>query len=582
TAGPTVPAGLGIDGVIGLNSKLGAHTFDHKPPSSAPHGAAAPKPSQTTCAGGQCVGLTTPQDLWSIYDQPTDLSNSSADFGQGQQMAVLGEGAVSGVLADLRAFEKEHGLPQIRITIYPVGDTFTDTSGNGEWDIDMQASTGMSPKAYGETLYFANDLTDASVEGDFSAWGSDQGGPLQANASFGECEEDPTTAVTGGAIGASAMFTKASENTLQQATLQGKTLFSSTGDTGSSCPLVPVNVNGVGNEAFPETSYPASSPYVVGVGGTVLYGTPSTATAPASNSKRAEETAWTYTGGGNTFYIAEPAYQKGISLLDNQPCVSMPDGTPYAVGTPCRGIPDVAAQSGDVVSNGYDVTMGGVNDQAGAGTSLSSPLWMGMWTRVQAAAPADASGQYTLGFANPVLYKIGLNSTEDVKDFFDIGCGATSATCSGTGISPTTSNGYYDSLPRNAADASGWDYVSGLGAPDVTNLGKDATGNTTLAPTNPLTPPPPQDCGQPGLSPCTATCSPGGAVWTNPPHTATDTLGNKDPQLSLLEGAFKTSADGKTLQVLLTVTDLTKTVPTGAEADEWYMTWTYNKTEYFA
>jgi hypothetical protein len=34
--------------------------------------------------------------------------------------------------------------------------------------------------------------------------------------------------------------------------------------------------------------------------------------------------------------------------------------------------------------------------------------------------------------------------------------------------------------------------------------------------------------------------------------------------------------------VILTVSDLTETVPTGAEGDEWYGLWSYDGTEYFA
>ncbi len=573
TNGPTVPAGLDVAGVIGLNNLLASRTH------------------QTTCEQSQCVGLTTPQDLWSIYGQPKSIANTSADFGQGQSMAILGEGAVSGVISDLRAFEAEHNLPQIRIKINSVGDDFQDTSGSGEWDIDTQASTGMSPKAHSETLYFARDLTDSSVLADISAWGSDPNGPYQANASFGECEEDPTSALTGGGGGistpeggpagtAGVAFTAASENALEQATLQGKTLFSSTGDTGSSCPVVVAAVigagNGVANQAYPETNYPASSPYVVAVGGTVVYGTQSTKTAPASNAKRAEETAWTFSGGGNTFYIPEPSFQQGTPALDQQDCLSQPDGTPYASPTPCRGIPDVAAQSGDVVSNGYGVTMGGVNDQQGAGTSLSSPLWMGMWTRVQAAALKSSSGAYTLGFADPVLYRIGLNPTEDANAFFDIGGGSQS---------PITSNSYYTSLPRTpTVDPSGWDYVSGLGSPNVTKLAQYATGRSTLTPTRNIPPAPPEDCGQPGLLPCGGGggCSVTSGLWANPPHTATDTLGNSDPQLSLLAGAMSVSGDGNSLRILLTVSNLAETVPTGADASEWYGVWSYGGTEYFA
>ena len=590
TGAPTVPAGLGVNGVIGLNSLLRSHTFDDKPPASARHGST---PSQGTCdpTGTLCTGLTTPQDLWSIYGQPTNLSDASQDFGQGQQMAVLGEGAVAGPLGDLRAFEAENKLPQVPITIHSAGDKFTDTSGSGEWDIDTQASTGMSPKVSGETWYFANDLSDASVLADIQDWETDPKGPLQANASFGECEEDPTSPVTGGGAStpaggaagtAGVMFTSGAENALQQATLQGKTLFSSTGDTGSSCPVVFAAVigagNGVLNQAYPETNYPASSAYVVAVGGTVLYGTPSTATAPASNATRADEYSWNFTGGGNTFYIAEPKYQQGIPMLDNQPCISDPTGTPYATQPqPCRGVPDVAAQSGDVATNGYAVTMGGANDSAGGGTSLSSPLWMGMWTRIQAASTTkNAAGQFTNGFADPALYKVGLDATKDANDFFDIG--------SGPPTSQPNSNGYYTSLPRSPIDPSGWDYLSGLGSPNVTALCKDVTA-TTCAPTNVVAIPAVQDCGQPGLLPCAtggAACNSPLSLWVNPPHTATDLLGNSDPQLSLLQGGMALSSDGKTLRALLTVTNLQETVPTGAGAAEWYAIWGYGGTTYFA
>jgi subtilase family serine protease len=582
---PTVPAGFGIVGVVGLNNLLRSHTFHDAPPATAAHGTA---PAQSNCVGGSCIGLTTAQDLWSIYGMPTNLADPSQDFGQGQQMAVLGEGAVAGPLSDLRAFERERGLPQIPITIKSVGDDFQDTSGSGEWDIDTQASTGIAPKAYGETWIFGKDLTDSSILADFTAFSDTRNGPMQANASFGECEQDPTSPVTaggvitsyGGLVGdAGAMFTQASENALQQATLQGKTLFASTGDTGSSCPVVFAAVigagNGVLNQGIPETNYPASSRYAVAVGGTLLYGTPNTATPSTSNSVRSQETAWTFTGGGNTFYIPEPTYQKGISLLDNQPCISQPTGVPYASPTPCRGIPDVAAQSGDVITNGYAITSGGVNDQPGGGTSLSSPLWMGMWTRIQAATLKPQKGVFTQGFANPTLYRVAADPTQDAASFFDIGSGGT--------VSPITGNGYYTSLPRTAADPTGWDYVSGLGSPNVQALGVAATGNTKFSPTRNISAPAPMDCGQPGLVSCTSTsCSGTSVLWTNPAHTATDTLGNSDPQLSLLDGAMSLSADGTTLRTFLTVTNLNGSVPTGAGAAEWYVTWTYNNTMYFA
>jgi hypothetical protein len=134
-------------------------------------------------------------------------------------------------------------------------------------------------------------------------------------------------------------------------------------------------------------------------------------------------------------------------------------------------------------------------------------------------------------------------------------------------------------------DPSGWDFVSGLGSPDVCNLTKDIDSVSSCdQASNNLTPPAPQDCGQSGLPECTSAsaCTSTGDLWSNPAHTATDTLGNEDPQLSLLKGDITLSPDGKTLNVKLKVTNLQNTVPTGAAADEWYMLWTYNGTTYFA
>ena len=77
--------------------------------------------------------------------------------------------------------------------------------------------------------------------------------------------------------------------------MEGRTLFSSAGDTGSSCPLVPAaTLNGVTNEAAPVDNYPASSPNAVDVGGTVLY------TNPTKPVTRAQEYTWTYSGGGTS------------------------------------------------------------------------------------------------------------------------------------------------------------------------------------------------------------------------------------------------------------------------------------------
>jgi subtilase family serine protease len=560
---PVVPAGVGIYGVIGLNSAQRSHPNTQTGDRS--------RPSQTTCVAGKCLGLTTPQDMWSLYGQPTSYKSSSANFGQGQKLAIFGEGQTDPVIKNLRVFEGLHGLRRIPVKVVHADGPkakYTDDSGEVEWDLDTQSSTGMAPKALQEVLYFGHDLSDASVLNVFTNWADDANGPLQASASYGECEESlpgdllaagkiPTYPMSGpaGYAGSSgAAYTKASEAALLKANMIGRTLFASTGDTGSSCPVLVANEigagNGVLNQVVPVPGYPASSPHVVAVGGTVLYGN------GASEPKRSLEYAWTFTGGGTSFRFAKPAFQDGIATIGGV-CV-----TPGPTGQPCRGVPDVAAQSGDVASNGYGIVAAGETAYPGGGTSLSSPLWLGMWTRIQAAAPAGG-----LGFADETFYK-------HPSGFFDIGGASTQTTQAG--------NGTYIALP-------GWDYVSGLGSPNVTEIMSAADHRTT--PTNNVVPPEaPATTGPTGslIQPCKA-------LFTDVSGDdafgldVTGTSAGRNPQLDVVQGDMHTKTIGGklVLETIMTLRDMSTNMayPAGA-ANEYYFLWNYKPakgtaTQYF-
>lgn len=447
TAAPRLPGNLGITNVVGLNTVQQMHT-----PHPLPRG-----PLQSACGTGGCTGGTTPADLWSVYEQP------AAHTGAGQRVAIFGNGTTDGVVEDLRVFEKHFGLPNAPVTVtHPAGDTdFSDDSGHVEWNIDTQAAHGMAPALGGLDLYFGTDLSDADVAKVFSRFTDDQDSPRQASASYGECESVP---VVSGLLdnpltnpqppppvaqGLGNNLDRTLTAITRQAALEGKTIFSSTGDTGSSCPVVSLPVvgagNGVLNQGVPITNSPASLPYVVGVGGTVLY--------TDGHGGRAREYGWTFGGGGSSLFTPAPAYQQDTPGL-TIPCVTAPT-------TVCRGVPDVSAQSGDVIGNGYDiVTNGEFTDGGGAGTSLSSPLWAGMWARIQSASPAAGSGG--LGFADFGFYRVGKDPTAYGRDFHDI-----TPTDLASGL-PST-NGVYPALP-------GWDYQTGWGVPRVGGLMCDLAG----------------------------------------------------------------------------------------------------------
>ena len=437
TAAPVSPASLGITNVSGLNSLQHYST-----PSKA-------TPSQDTCVATTCTGLTTPQDLWSVYDQP------AAYAGRGQQLAVFGEGQTDHVISELRTFEQLNKLPAIPVAVkHPAGDTdFSDDAGAEEWNIDTQASSGMAPAASKLTLYFGHDLSDADVQAVFSQFTDDASGPKQASASYGECETVPVVSPIAGipllnpALPVGQGLGNNSDYTLGQITrqtaLEGKTVFVSTGDTGSSCPVAFGPVigagNGVLNQGAPITNSPASLPYVTAVGGTVLY--------TDGKGARSREYGWAFSGGGSTLFTPAPDYQRGTQGLYVS-CLTDPTQV-------CRGIADVAAQSGDVVGNGYAIQTA-TGASAGGGTSLSAPLWQGMWARVQGAKGAVGNG-----FANYALYRLGKNPTTYARDYSDV-----SSTDPTTGL--PASNGAYVTTP-------GWDYVTGFGTPKVAAITCDLT-----------------------------------------------------------------------------------------------------------
>jgi pseudomonalisin len=498
---PSVPAHLGIFDIVGLNTLehpttplAGAHRGAPAPGSSLLGLSTAPAslpsiPGESTLINtitstlGSLPGVPglplnkrlsvptvsvptipavlSPQDMWSIYDMPSD------NLGQGQQIAVLGAGDSNTTVKDLVIFESEHGLPKVpvKVTDIPADGDFSDTSGNVEWELDTQASTGVAPDVNKVHLYFSEHLIDPDAEADIVKWVDDPTGPKQANASWGECETTPANATLESTIptqfnnnedwnadygtGAPDDLEPVAEQTLEQGVLEGRTLFAATGDTGSSCPILVLGPdvgagNGVLNQGIPIVNYPAASPYVVAVGGTVLY--PDSSNPP----QRALEYPWPYSGGGQSFFIPEPAFQRGDANVD-RPCLSDVNGNPNTSLGTCRGIPDVADESGDIATSSYDIysdELGGSSSEGG--TSLSSPLMVGMWTRIQAASRRGT------GFADPEIYRVAENSTDYAQAFNDYEAGT---------------NGFYQAGP-------GWDYVSGWGTPVLTPLMSYVDGRT--------------------------------------------------------------------------------------------------------
>jgi hypothetical protein len=537
---PSVPADVPVLAITGLTNREQRHLATPRQPA----GPVVPG------ATGVATGTMTARDLWSMYELP------AGNMGEGQSMAIFLWGKTDGVLDNLRAFEVRNRLAQVPLVKHYYGTDTLDTAAvdQQEADLDLQASSGMAPNVQGITMYMGQQGSDTDLIAAVNAWVDDPNGAKQGSASYSGCEEMSNQVPSGLPAGpGDAVFQPAFDQALAKAVAEGRTFFTSSGDSGSSCPFLgPATVNGVTNDLVPLAAYPAASPYAVGVGGTVIYGDGS------SPQNRSVEYSWTHTGGGTSFFVAAPDYQQGVTAINGH-CLTQPDGSMYASPAPiCRGTPDVAAISGDLATNDYEIVENGTPGPGG-GTSLSSPLWAGMWARMNAAAPAR-NGQFPgLGFANPLFYAIGADSTRYANAFNDIQVGA---------------NGYYTALP-------GWDYVSGWGTPKLSGMMKDLAGAT--APTNPLPAPFPAPAAGLHFDPCAA------ALFTDPAGDDSYVYQGQQlspvggtPQLDILQGALKLSDDRSTLQFVMTLKDLSTTIPTGGGENDYRILWQFNGATYFA
>ncbi len=246
------------------------------------------------------------------------------------------------------------------------------------------------------------------------------------------------------------------------------TLFASSGDGGSTNTMKTPVVNPV-PIPYPSVGWPASDPLVTGVGGTYLCTDATTGLSvdttnppsrcrPALNPGLQRETGWVAAGGGYSILFPRPTYQN-----------TLPPGSTYvgsSLGAPgpnsnMRGVPDIALQASATTGVLVYITLppdgtsglicGSTACSTGwyvvGGTSASSPQWAGL------IAIADQMAGRDLGFINPGLYSIALNSTKYAADFFDV----------------TTNCNQLTSIPGYCA-STGWDAVTGLGTPNAAKL----------------------------------------------------------------------------------------------------------------
>jgi kumamolisin len=228
--------------------------------------------------------------------------------------------------------------------------------------------------------------------------------------SYGNPEDDPQGAW-------SKMGVRVVNQAFQAAIAKGITICCASGDDGSS--------DGPGNAAH--VDFPASSPFVLGVGGTKLVATRG---APPTI---AEETVWNEVmqdegagGGGISSVFTKPSYQNFAKIPPSA-------NPPHRIG---RGVPDVAAVA-DPVTGVVVMHVDGRQLEPIGGTSASTPLWASLVARLNQGLGTNC------GFLNPLLYnKCATGVLRDIT---------------------SGNNGTYSAAP-------GWDACTGLGSPDGQRL----------------------------------------------------------------------------------------------------------------
>ncbi len=246
--------------------------------------------------------------------------------------------------------------------------------------------------------------------------------PDSITNSWGSCELDEPA----------AGYFEVNEQVFQFAAVVGTSVLNDAGDNGSS----PCQVSGVTSAAFPNPTvqYPASSPFVTGVGGTQLNLGP--------GNVRIGESVWNDLQYGT---VGNAVGGGGPSLLFDAPWYQRPQ-----TASNVRTVPDISAQAG--IGPGTSVFFGGELFQPVGGTSQATPLTATGFAMM--SARLRHAGKPPLGFLNPWLYR---TARFHYESFYDVTVGSNQYPVN---YAPGATN-----VPACCQATPGYDQASGLGAP---------------------------------------------------------------------------------------------------------------------
>jgi kumamolisin len=306
--------------------------------------------------------------------------------------------------ADLNSYFKSLGIATPKVTSVSVDGAANSPTGSasgpdGEVELDIEVAGAVAPASQ-IAMYFAPNTDQGFLDALTTAVHDTTLKPSVVSISWG----GPESTWTQQALNA---FNSACED----ASTIGVTILAASGDNGST--------DGA-SSGTPTVDFPASSPFVLGCGGTRLTISGNTISSEQVwNDLSAGEGA---TGGGVSEFFALPSYQQSSNVP------KAPNG--FAG----RGVPDVAGDADP--ETGYSVLVDGEQTVIG-GTSAVAPLWAGLLARI------NQSLGTSVGYLNPLLYTSNVENT-----LHEITVG---------------NNGNYSAGP-------GWNACTGLGSPNGTAL----------------------------------------------------------------------------------------------------------------
>jgi kumamolisin len=348
-----------------------------------------------------------PPQVAQLYNFPMGVN------GTGQTIGILELGGGYNA-SDLSSYFTGLGIAEPRVTAVSVDGATntpnlpsspTDPNADGEVALDIEVAGSIAPGA-NIAVYFTPNTSQGFIDALTTAIHDTANGPPSVlSISWGSAESNWT-----------AQSMTVFDEACQSAVALGITITVASGDNGSS-----------DGESGNNVDFPASSPHVLGCGGTELI---------AANGVIQQEVVWNdqpqggASGGGVSSVFPIPPWQ----MKANVPKPPTSGGG--------RGVPDVAGDASP--ETGYNVLFDGQSAVVG-GTSAVAPLWAAL------IALLNQQSGSNIGFANLALYQNAENGFNDIT---------------------VGNNGTYSAAP-------GWDPCTGLGSPNGNQLSQIFPASTT-------------------------------------------------------------------------------------------------------